>query len=102
MRRLWPRRRARHRHWPSDRKSTRLNSSPPDIPLFPYPTLFRSDQAILAVGLNPRVSISPVDAPFMATAAGSAQALAVRSEEHPSELQPTGYSPLSLPDALPI
>ncbi len=35
------------------------------------------DQAILAVGLNPRVNISPVDAPFMATAPGSAQALAV-------------------------
>ena len=35
------------------------------------------DPAILAVGLNPRVSLSPVDAPFMATAPGSTQALAV-------------------------
>ena len=37
------------------------------------------DQAILCVGLNARVSISPVDAPFMSTAPGSAQALAVIS-----------------------
>jgi prolyl oligopeptidase len=37
------------------------------------------DQAILGVGRNPRVSMSPVDAPFMVTAPGSAQALAVIS-----------------------
>ncbi len=35
------------------------------------------DIAILAVGLNPSVSLSPVDAPFMVTATGSTQALAV-------------------------
>jgi len=35
------------------------------------------DVAILAVGLNPKVSLSPVDAPFMVTAPGSTQALAV-------------------------
>ena len=35
------------------------------------------DVAILAVGLNPKVSLSPVDAPFMITAPGSTQALAV-------------------------
>jgi len=37
------------------------------------------DVAILGVGLNPRVSLSPVDAPFMFTAPGSSQALAVIS-----------------------
>ena len=37
------------------------------------------DVAILAVGLNSRVSLSPVDAPFMVTAPGSKQALAVIS-----------------------
>jgi len=35
------------------------------------------DSAILGVGLNPRVSLSPVDAPFMFTAPGSSQAVAI-------------------------
>jgi prolyl oligopeptidase len=47
------------------------------------------DEAILAVGLNPRVSMSPVDAPFMMTAPGSAQALAVIS--HGAEPAVTAY-----------
>src|SRR3569833_147925 len=37
------------------------------------------DVAILAVGLNSRVSLAPVDAPFMVTAPGSGVALAVIS-----------------------
>jgi len=47
------------------------------------------DQAILAVGLNRRVSMSPVDAPFMFTAPGSAQALAVIS--HGAAAEATVY-----------
>jgi prolyl oligopeptidase len=44
------------------------------------------DRAILTVGLNPRVSMSPVDSPFLTTAAGSAQALAVISHGAAPEL----------------
>jgi prolyl oligopeptidase len=35
------------------------------------------DVAILGVGLNPKVSVAPVDTPFMITGPGSARALAV-------------------------
>jgi prolyl oligopeptidase len=42
-------------------------------------TLPEKDRAIVGAGLSTRVSISPIDAPFMFTAPGSAQALAVIS-----------------------
>src|SRR3990167_6866510 len=110
---------------PLDRKSTRLNSShsqisyslfflmirrPPRSTLFPYTTLFRSMlfkyKAIEKTGEVREGTIDAVN-----------NDVAIRSEEHTSELQsqsnllfplffndpaPTEIYPLSLHDALPI
>src|SRR3990167_5422363 len=110
---------------PSDRKSTRLNSShsqisyavfflmirrPPRSTLFPYTTLFRSCPAPYR-----REFISQDEELFHERIGGSFRPL--RSEEHTSELQSqsnlvcrlffndtatTEIYPLSLHDALPI
>src|SRR3990172_63130 len=108
-----------------DRKSTRLNSShryisyslffflmirrPPRSPLFPSPTLFRSECGVRTQCVNHSSHLDGF---------GSRTHDAERSEEHTSELQSPLHllfplfffndpatpeiSPLPLPDALPI
>src|ERR1051326_6896713 len=84
---------------------------PPVSPLFPYPPLFRSVSGLGALTMRPRSKAC--------SATLAAPPRESRSEEHTSELQshsfisyavfffynarpPPGFSPLSLPAALPF
>src|SRR2546429_3369487 len=64
---------------------------PPRSTLFPYTTLFRSARAARALNLSPRGDLVEAAANLFshlrALDAAGASAIAVRSEEHTSELQ---------------
>src|SRR5476649_1678995 len=88
---------------PSDRKSTRLNSSHTEIYTLSYTTLFRSDEDAAASGPigDAKAAAACLDAP-PGDGEPEAQPHAVRSEEHTSELQSHRDLHSFLHDALPI
>src|ERR1035437_4026930 len=88
---------------PSDRKSTRLNSSHAEIYTFPYTTLFRSighpQCSCAAFGASAGDSVSESAKAYSSARCATA---AFRSEEHTSELQSRRDLHFPLHDALPI